>query len=330
MHLGIKVGPDNWREKLLESELDVHHVEIYHNFAYVDDYPPLFAWLRERGLQGRLHASTSLPGGVYPTLATADREIRSASADLARRTLDVAAREGMSAVVVHPGSCLIPRLHRGRVEVIGEATSAEEGRRWATEEVLRLAGYGRARGVEPLIENMPGREFAAYDPVDRTTGMDVRFVTYGLLRGLGEQGICLCVDVAHLYTELMVDGAGPHAARSEDRPQPVQGVPGPDGLYSRVRIAAAELAPYARHLHLSTVTPPWNGTDGHGGFLEADYALGAIPAREQLLSLLALFAEREEEPLAGQETWIVPEPDGGAAAHLANYGRLREWLGEML
>ena len=47
MHLEIKVGPDNWREKLLDSALDVRHVEMYHNFAYADDYPVLFAWLRE-------------------------------------------------------------------------------------------------------------------------------------------------------------------------------------------------------------------------------------------------------------------------------------------
>lgn len=292
--------------------MDVRHVEIYHHFAYADGYPPLFAWLRTRGVQGRLHASTSLPGGVYPTLATADRQVRSASADLMRRTLDVAARQGMSAVVIHPGSYLIPRNRDGRVEVIGEATSAEEGRRWATEEVLRLVEYGRARGVEPLIENMPGREFAGYDPADRTIGVDVRFVPYTLLRDLGRAGVSLCVDIAHLYSEQMVEREPRH-----------------DGLYPSVRAAAAELAPYARHLHLSTVTPPWNGTDGHGGFLEADYALGAIPTRDQLLSLLALYPDCGDHgptPLAGQGTWIIPEPDGGAEVHLANYQRLREWL----
>ena len=352
MHLGIKVGPDNWRAKLLESELDVRHIEIYHNFAYNDDYTPLFSWMRERGLQGRLHASTSLPGGVYPTLATADRQIRSASADVARRTLDVAAREGMLAVVVHPGSCLIPRTRDGRVEVVGKDTSAEEGRRWATEEVLRLVEYGRARGVEPLIENMPGREFAGYHPVDRTEGVDVRFVPYTLLRDLGQAGVCLCVDIAHLYTELMVarerfsarhvslpNHGLPRVARagqsrSGDRPQPlVENMPQHNGLHARVMAAVTELAPYARHLHLSTVTPPWNGTDGHGGFLEADYAQGAIPARDQLLSLLEPFVDlekpgagRDPAPGAGLETWIIPEPDGGAETHLANYGRLRKWL----
>jgi hypothetical protein len=153
--------------------------------------------------------------------------------------------------------------------------------------------------VEPLIENMPGREYAGYGPPDRSYGVDVRFVRFETLRELGEAGFSLCVDLAHLYTERMV------AKRA-------------NGLHESVRAAAAQLAPYARHVHLSTVTPPWNGTDGHSGFLESDYALSAIPERAQLLSLL--------EPFAGREVWLIPEPLGGPEVHLANHRRLAEWL----
>ena len=49
MYLGIKVGPDNWREKLLNGQ-SVQHVEIYHNIDLVDDYRPLYAWLRANGV----------------------------------------------------------------------------------------------------------------------------------------------------------------------------------------------------------------------------------------------------------------------------------------
>jgi hypothetical protein len=205
-------------------------------------------------------------------------------------------------------------LRAGRVEVIGVETPAEEGRRWLIEQVQRLVAYGRARGVEPLIENMPGREFAGYGPIDRSSGVDVRFVPYGLLRDLGRSGVRLCVDVAHLYTELMVDGRGARAREN--------------GLYPRVMAAARELAPYTWHVHISTITPPWNGTDGHSGFLDVDYALGAIPTREQLLSLLEPFARSCPEACGEQDTWVIPEPDGGAEAHVANYCRLRAWLGE--
>ena len=80
-----------------------------------------------------------------------------------------------------------------------------------------------------------------------------------------------------------------------------------------------QLVPYARHLHISTTVPPWNGTDSHTGFLEEDYARGAIPSRAQLLDWLSLFQERD--------VWIIPEPWGDAEVHLANYDVLRAWMG---
>jgi sugar phosphate isomerase/epimerase len=304
MHLGIKVGPDNWREKLL-TKIDVRHIEVYANFTLDDDYEPLFAWMREHGVQGRLHTSTPLPGDVFATLATADRAIRQASADLVRHTVDVAAENGMRAIVVHPGSYRIPRIRNSRVEIVGPETSPEEGSRWLTQEVLRLLAYGRERDVELLIENMPGREFASYNPIDRAGSVDVRFVPYRRLRALGEAGIALCIDLAHLYTELMVSGTGHD-----------------NDLYGRVMSATTELAPYTRHVHLSTIAPPWNGTDSHTGFLEQDYAQGAIPTREQLLPWLRLFA--------GRDVWVIPEPSGGADVHLANYDMLSEWMEGMV
>ncbi len=209
-------------------------------------------------------------------------------------------------------------MHAGRVEVIGVETPAEEGRRFAAEEMLRLVEYARARGVEPLFENMPGREYVGYGPVDRSTGVDVRFVPCSLLRDLGQAGVSLCVDVAHLYTELMVDGSGFHPHGSSYARH--------NGLHPRVRAAARGLAPYTPHLHVSTITPPWNGTDGHSGFLDADYALGAIPTRDQLLPLLEPFSRSSLTGGDRLDTWLIPEPSGGSEVHVANYNRLREWL----
>jgi hypothetical protein len=253
-------------------------------------------------VQARLHASTPLPDGVAVTLGTADPEIRRASVELLQRTIDVAAENGLDGVVIHSGGYLVPRLNGNRVEVVGPDTSSKQGRRWLRASLDELAAYARPQGVEPLIENMPGREYAGYHPMDRSIGVDVRFVPYEALGELGEAGFSLCVDLAHLYTELMVRGT--------------------DDLQARVRRAAALLAPYARHVHLSTVSPPWNGTDGHSGFLDSDYALDAIPARRELRSLLDLYA--------GADVWLIPEPSGGADVHLANHLRLAEWLADKL
>jgi hypothetical protein len=233
-------------------------------------------------------------------LGTPDAEVRGTSVAMLKRTIDEAAQAGLDGVVIHAGSYLVPRLREGRVEATGPNTAAKEGQRWLRAALDELADYGRERGVEPLVENMPGREFAGYEPVDRSVGVDVGFVSYETLCELGQAGFSLCVDLAHLYAELMVQ----------------EGVDG--RLRERVREAAARLAPYAWQVHLSTVTAPWNGTDGHSGFMESDYVHGAIPGREELLSLL--------EPFAGRDVWVIPEPLGGPKVHLDNYRRLAEWL----
>jgi sugar phosphate isomerase/epimerase len=129
--------------------------------------------------------------------------------------------------------------------------------------------------------------------------VDVGFPPYTVLRAMGEQGVGLCVDVGHLYAEMMGRAPG-------------------EDVFPQVMAATRELVPHTRHVHLSTVAPPWNGTDSHNGFLEIDYAQGAVPGRERLLSWLRLFE--------GLDVTAIPEPDGGADVHLANYDRLRAWM----
>ena len=75
--------------------------------------------------------------------------------------------------------------------------------------------------------------------------------------------------------------------------------------------ATMQLAPYTRHLHLSTVTPPFNGVDSHEGFLAKDYAQGALPSLEQVANWLRLFKD--------EKVWVIPEPFGNADVHLRNH-----------
>ena len=127
--------------------------------------------------------------------------------------------------------------------------------------------------------------------------VDAGFIPYTVLRELGEQGVGLCIDIGHLYAEVVGDGM------SEET------------LFSRVMAITAELVPYSRHLHLSTTIPPWNGTDSHNGFLEPDYALGAVPSCNQVVLWLRLFD--------GHDLGVIPEPYGGVEVHLANHRVLR-------
>jgi sugar phosphate isomerase/epimerase len=298
VRLGIKVGPQGWREKLA-GPLQVGHAEVYFDLARLEAYAPLFAWLKERGMEAGLHASSVLPDGLMPNLGSADGEVRVGSAALLRWTIDVAAEAGMAHVVVHPGSCRDWGIGDGRTYMRGEEATPEARDRAITDALLRLDSYAGARGVALLAENMPGYDFAAYDPPDRDPPIDVGFVRYPLLAALGARGMGLCVDVGHLYAEMSAQAPG-----VDPTPQ--------------VMVATRALAPYAQLVHLSTVVPPWNGTDSHNGFLEADYALGAIPIRGQLMAWLALFE--------GDGLCAVPEPDGGADVHLDNVRVLRAWM----
>ena len=237
-----------------------------------------------------------------PNLGSADPQVRAASAALVQRTIDVAAEAGVAHVVVHPGSCRDWGIRDGRTYLRGTPATPEGRDRETVSALLRLAAYGVERGVVVLAENMPAYDFASYEPLDRAHVIDVGFPSYRLLAELGARGVGLCVDVGHLYAEMSAQAPG-----VDPTPQ--------------VMAATPALAPYARLLHLSTVVPPWNGTDAHTGFLETDYARGAIPTRAQLLAWLALFD--------GDRLCAVPEPDGDAAAHLDNYRVLRAWLGGM-
>lgn len=299
MHLGIKIGPDNWLDKL-DNELQIVYAEVYFNLNLLPIYGPLFDWLRVHQVYAGLHASTMLDGGLMPNLVTRDPEVRQASLDVMRRTVDVAVREGLRFVVIHPGSYRVWGVRGGKTVLVGEPTRPEVGDRLLSEAMLPLAAVGRVQGVEVLAENLPG--CVSYEPLDRSETVDVGLVPYTVLRTLGEWGVSLCVDIGHLYAEMM--------ARR----------PGAD-CFQQVMAATSELAPYTTHLHLSTTVPPWNGTDSHSGFLPADYVLGAVPGREQLLAWLGLFD--------GREVLAVPEPDGGSEVHLANYRTLQAWLEQL-
>jgi sugar phosphate isomerase/epimerase len=306
VRLGIKVGPDDWQFKLADPRepirLHIAHAEVYLDLVRLDAYEPLFCWLSAGQMSSGLHASTMLSGGVMPNLGSADPEVRAASAALLERTVDVAAKEGMAHVVVHPGSCRDWGIRGGRTFCTGTPATPQKRDHHVTDAVLRLADYAAARGVALLAENMPAYDFAAYDPIDREHHIDVGFVPYLVLVQLGERGVGLCVDVGHLYAEMSAQAPG-----IDPTPQ--------------VMAVTRALVPYARLLHLSTVAPPWNGTDSHNGFLDADDALGAIPMRAQLLPWLHLFA--------GRDICAVPEPDGGAAVHLDNVRVLHAWMEEL-
>ena len=307
MRLGIKIGPQNWGPKL-ENDLSIRFAEVFFDLERAAAYPPMFAWLREHGIYAGLHASTALPRGVAPNLVIADRAVRRASSDLIRRTIEVAAERDMHYVVFHPGSYQVLQVVRDRSCLIGERTEPHLGNALLRREVLSLAAYARACGVQLLAENLPACDYLTYQPLDRAQVVAPGFVSWTVLRALGQDGVGLCVDVGHLYAEMMA--AFPIGNTVPD----VQAVK----WFSKVMAATRTLVPYARHIHLSTTIPPWNGSDSHNGFLDADYALGALPTREQIADWLRLFD--------GRDVLAIPEPSGDSGVHLDNYAILKKMM----
>ncbi len=62
VHLGIKIGPNGWRDKL-DNKLNIRHVEVFFDLERLPQYEAMFAWLRAHGIAARLHSSTRLAGG---------------------------------------------------------------------------------------------------------------------------------------------------------------------------------------------------------------------------------------------------------------------------
>lgn len=154
LHLGIKVGPNGWLEKL-DNGLHIRRAEVYLNLANLESYPPLFAWLRDHRVQFGFHISTSLGGGLVPNLATADDEVRRASVTLIRRALDLASEQRAQLVVCHPGSYRNVRSGHGSTVLVGDETPAEEGNRLADG---GNAASGRIRA--PARRGTAGRKHA--------------------------------------------------------------------------------------------------------------------------------------------------------------------------
>jgi sugar phosphate isomerase/epimerase len=266
-------------------------------------YAPLWAWLKDRGVAARLHSSTRLAEGMVPNLVTQDKAWCDASIALFRRTIDVAAGQDMDGVIIHPGTYSMQQIVPGRNLVVGERTPPETGNQIVCERLLNLAEYGQRRGVQLLVENLSGRDVFSLQPFNRRKTVDPGALPHPVMRWLGAQGLELCIDIGHLYSEMMVACADP------------------DMSWAQTIKATRQLAPYTRHLHLSTIVPPYNGTDSHNGFLSEDYEQGAVPAIGKIADWLRLFADRK--------VWVIAEPFGDADVHLQNYRVLRPVISEL-
>ncbi|MCH7951922.1 TIM barrel protein [Patescibacteria group bacterium] len=281
---GIKVGPRTWKTILKDYHPQV--CEVWFRIDWVDRYKAMFAFLRREKIPTGLHFWGILPGGIAPNFAFSDREIRDPSVELAKRTIDVASAHEFRYVNIHPGSYRLTRIDFDREcmrPVSGRETTSQEGNAVLFENTSLLHEYAQKRGVLFLVETIPAKEPMHWRDLvkGRLRTQDMRNVPVSVVEDLAAKGFFVCNDFMHTAMDVI----------SDDRTY----------LFDQLFNTSKRLTRQTRLIHVNTMPPPFNGTDGHLGILKKDFAEDVFPSREQLKSLLSLFVDRDD-------VWAIPEP----------------------
>lgn len=281
---GIKVGPENWKK--IFTDFRPRCCEVWFRIDWLERYREMFESLRQESIPAGLHFWGMLPKGICPNLAFPEKNIRKSSLELVKKTIDVASDNELCYVNIHPGSYQLVKLNLDKSfmrPVPGQETSKREGDATLFENVHELNNYAQKRGVLFLVETIPSREPLHWRNLikGRLKTQDVRNVPVSVIKDLAQQGYFVCNDFCHTAADVV----------SEDR----------EYLFTELLAKTQELAAQTRLVHVNTMPPPFNGTDGHLGIRRQDFTDHIFPSREQLKSLLSLFGDRDD-------VWAIPEP----------------------
>ena len=302
MIAGIKIGPRNWKEIL--SSYSPSCCEVWFRADRVSLYEAMFSELRERCIPTGLHFWGILPGGIQPNFAFPDEDVRKPSLALVKACIDVASEHDFTYVNIHPGSYRLSRVNLDRLfmrPIQGRETTPDAGNLVLAENMQELSEYAQKCGVLFLVETIPAREPMHFRDLTsgRRRSQDMRNVPVSELVKLTQQGFFVCNDFCHTTMDII----------SDDR----------EFLFRELFRKTKRLAPQTKLVHLNTLPPPFNGTDGHLGIRRQDFTEDVFPTREQIKQLLSLFVDRDD-------VWVIPEP---FSDHVDNTTALEELLEEI-
>lgn len=301
MQVGIKIGPENWKDRLEESGAKL--CEVWFRVDWEEKYSEMFEYLREHEIKTGLHFWGVCKNNIYPCLLTDDKEIRQESVNLIKKTIEIAAKNGFYYVNAHPEARQLFRLTfpLGEVELLNKITSDEDGKKYLLESSHELTEFGKKNGVLFLLETVPRLVIEKWwGKQKREPTLDTKLVPSSWLEKMGEAGVSITTDVDHVLTEVT----------SQD----------PDVLVKELIEKIKRLAPFTKLLHVATTPPPFNGTDGHGGFSKEDYQKGAIPKAEDFKEIIRIVLNRNPDLL------IIPEPEKD---HVKNYNLVKDMIKEI-
>ncbi len=299
MKLGIKVGL--WEESFHDLELtNAPYCEVWFNANEVSKYEQLFSFLKKRSIDVGLHFWGALPDGTWTNFVYPDSAIISASLNLMKKTIDIAAQNHFSYVNIHPGTRMKAKIDfvRQCVTPTGQPVDAATSEQLFLEHAQTLHEYATNRGVIFTIETAPLREAKQWSrQAGRLNPVHVYQLPADVLIKAANQGLWVANDFCHTAANKISDN------RTE--------------VWNFVEDITKTLAPQTKLIHVGFVVPPYNGTDFHdhldNPLLDTD---GAVPNKNELRHLLRLFKDRND-------VWAIVEPVND---HPKNYFLLQKLL----
>ena len=304
MTLGIKVGPD--KQSFLDvAQTNAPFTEVWFNIARADEYTELFGELKRRKMQVGLHFWGVLKDSISTGFGYPDQSILKASADLVKKTIDIAAANKFQYVNIHPGNRAIVKMDLDRMDYpyVSNPIPLPQAQAIFLDQVTKLNQHAKDRGVVLTVETVsrliPKTDW--YNPESRLKPLDIYQLPVASIQAAGESSIAIANDFVHTATDPISDD--------------------PQKIWKFLYSATQALAGATRLLHLGFLIPPYNGTDFHdhldNPLLETNQA---VPNRQQMIELLKLFKNRDD-------VWILTEPNG---RHVENYFLAQKILLEAL
>lgn len=285
MQVGFKAGPLTWNvAKKIVVEDGAVLCEIWFQIEKAAEYKEMLNWLQRSGVHVGLHHWGRAPGDIKTNLMTNNAEVRAATIQQIKHTIDIAAEIKCVYVNAHPGALNLEKINfseHSQALVPNSATPVAEARKLLLEGAQELNAYAQEKGTVLTIETLPGAENGHYEA--RDNWYDPGNATISDTEMLAQTGVFIANDITHTTSALVRINAAPGY------------------MWAEFLKFTERTKQQTRLIHLNTMIPPFDGTDTHNGLLDEDWQAGAWPTRGQLIQFLSLFNNRDD-------VFVIPEP----------------------
>ncbi len=297
---GIKIGPNNWVERLLHSKAKC--CEVWFLINNKSEYADMFQFLKRKQIRTGLHFRGIIEGNIPANPAYPDKAIRNRSILQMEECIEIASRNEFSYVNIHPGYAQLWKFDAEKqiMMIADNSKHLYQDYKYAFwESAVLLHEYGQNNNVNVLWESPHYTAPADLNKelMDRTYLQSSDTLNSFTLERIAEKdGILVTNNISNIMSELQSASKGEIINYLFDRTE--------------------KLAPYTKLLHINTVSRTFDSIDSHDGITNADFNNEEIPAKEQLLELLKIFNGRND-------IWAINE---SRHKHVQNYKALRELL----